>query len=73
MCESRARFSVAEDNAHVTEKLLALAERIPFAGKQVHDANIVASMLVYGVPALLTHNTSDFARFSGLISLLPLE
>lgn len=32
-------------------------------GKQVHDANIVATMLAYGVPALLTHNGRDFERF----------
>jgi len=48
-------------------------EQITIGGKQVHDANIVATMLVYGIPQLLTHNPSDFARFSGLISVLPLQ
>ena len=48
-------------------------EEIPSGGKQVHDANIVATMLVYGIPQLFTHNTSDFARFSGLITVLPLQ
>ncbi|MEH2170887.1 MAG: hypothetical protein V7K41_30400 [Nostoc sp.] len=48
-------------------------EEIFSGGKQVHDANIVATMLVYGIPQLLTHNTSDFARFSGLITVLPLQ
>jgi predicted nucleic acid-binding protein len=46
---------------------------IPSGGKQVHDANIVATMLVYGIPKLLTHNTTDFARFSELITVLPLQ
>ncbi|MDF5736951.1 MULTISPECIES: type II toxin-antitoxin system VapC family toxin [unclassified Nostoc] len=66
-------FRLVEDNLLVTERLLALMEEIPSGGKQVHDANIVATMLVYGIPQLLTHNTSDFARFSGLITVLPLQ
>ncbi|MFN6562346.1 MAG: type II toxin-antitoxin system VapC family toxin [Nostoc sp. ChiSLP01] len=67
------RFQVAEDNSQVTERLLTLMEEIPSGGKQVHDANIVATMLVYGIPQLLTHNTGDFGRFSGLITVLPLQ
>ncbi|MBD2676488.1 MULTISPECIES: PIN domain-containing protein [Nostoc] len=67
------RFRVAEDSSQVTERLLALMEQISIGGKQVHDANIVATMLVYGIPELLTHNTGDFARFSELISVLPLQ
>ncbi|NMF62154.1 VapC toxin family PIN domain ribonuclease [Brasilonema octagenarum UFV-E1] len=67
------RFRLAEDNLHVTERLLTLMEEITIGGKQVHDANIVATMLVYGIPQLLTHNTGDFARFSELITVLPLQ
>ncbi|WP_414518984.1 type II toxin-antitoxin system VapC family toxin [Nostoc sp. PCC 9305] len=67
------RFRVAEDSSQVTERLLILMEEIPSGGKQVHDANIVATMLVYGIPQLLTHNIGDFARFSGLITVLPLQ
>ena len=48
-------------------------EEIPSGGKQVHDANIVATMLIYGIPQILTHNTADFARFSELITVLPLQ
>lgn len=39
---------------------------------QVHDANIVATMLAYGIPRLLTHNVDDFKRFAHLIAVLPL-
>ncbi|MFN6501745.1 MAG: type II toxin-antitoxin system VapC family toxin [Nostoc sp. DedQUE01] len=67
------RFQVAEDNSQVTESLLTLMQEIPSGGKQVHDANIVATMLVYGIPQLSTHNTGDFARFSRLITVLPLQ
>jgi predicted nucleic acid-binding protein len=34
------------------------------AGKQVHDAHLVAAMLVHGITHLLTFNTNDFKRFS---------
>lgn len=67
------RFQVAEDDSRVTERLLALMERFSIGGKQVHDANIVATMQVYGISQLLTHNTKDFSRFSQLITVLPLE
>jgi len=36
------------------------------------DANIVASMQAYDVERLLTHNGGDFARFSALITVVPL-
>ena len=67
------RFQVAEDNSQVTQQLLVLTEQVALGGKQVHDANLVATILVYGIPSLLTNNTDDFARFSGVITVLPLE
>jgi predicted nucleic acid-binding protein len=63
---------VAEDNPRITEQLLTLMQQIPLGGKQVHDANIVATMLVHNIPALLTHNTDDFARFAGYVTVIPL-
>ncbi len=66
------RFNIAEDNADVTRRLLDLLARIKVGGKHVHDANIVATMLVYGIRRLLTHNTSDFSRFSQFITVVPL-
>jgi predicted nucleic acid-binding protein len=35
----------------------------------VHDANIVATMHVHDVRRLLTFNTGDFRRFTGIINL----
>jgi len=67
------RFRMAEDNSQVTQRLLSLMEEIPVGGKQVHDANIVATMLVYHIPQLLNHNTGDFSRFSQAIAVLPLQ
>jgi predicted nucleic acid-binding protein len=64
-------FSVAEDGPEVTKALLDLLARFPTAGRQVHDTNIVATMLAHGIPRLLTFNTADFKRFAGLIRLEP--
>lgn len=67
------RFRIGEDNARVTERLLELMEQIPTGGRQVHDANIVATMHVNGLHRLLTHNAADFKRFSQFIDIVPLE
>lgn len=66
------RFLVAEDSPQVTERLLRLMEQIPIGGRQVHDANIVATMLVNGINQILTNNVADFNRFSQVITVLPL-
>ena len=65
-------FDVADDNQEVLDGLLQLLETYPGAGKQVHDANLVATMLAHGVHRLLTFNGRDFQRFAGLIELEPL-
>lgn len=65
-------FTVFNDTPGVTEQLLELAETVSVSGKQIHDANIIATMLVNDVHSLLTHNISDFKRFSGYIELVPL-
>ncbi len=63
------RFEIADDNAAVTERLLQLLADYKLGGKQVHDANVVATMQTYGIPALLTHNIKDFERFGEVIRI----
>lgn len=65
-------FTIADETVAVTTRWLDLLAQIPCGGKQVHDANIVATMLVHSVPNLLTHNTADFQRFNHLITVIPL-
>lgn len=65
-------FTIADETTAVTKRWLDLLARIPCGGKQVHDANIVATMLVHSVPNLLTHNTADFQRYHHLITIIPL-
>ena len=69
----RKRFEVADDTPIVTEQLIKLLDDFKVGGKQVHDANIVATMLAYDIPCLLTHNIQDFKRFEGSIELKTIE
>jgi len=66
-------FQLAEEGPEVTEKLLELVEKTEVGGKQIHDANVVATMLANGIPTLLTHNVEDFNRFDKVIRVVPLE
>lgn len=68
-----SRFRIAEDGPAVTQALLSLLQEVPVSGKQVHDANIVATALAYDIRCILTNNVDDFNRFSSLIEIIPLE
>jgi len=63
-------FDVLEDGPEVAARLVELCRTVRLAGRQVHDANIVATMLVYGENRLLTMNRSDFRRFEPRIELV---
>ncbi len=63
------QFQVANDTATVTKQLTRLLGDFKIGGKQVHDANIVATMLAYDIPCLLTHNIKDFQRFEKIIRI----
>jgi predicted nucleic acid-binding protein len=60
-----ARFRVVEDGPAVTSALMTLLASVTCGGKQVYDANIVATMITGGIRGVLTHNVGDFRRFSG--------
>jgi len=59
--------------AGVLDRLLNLLAGSRGAGRQVHDANIVATMLEQGIRRLLTFNAADFRRFGRIIDLEPLS
>ncbi len=65
-------FQIADEDAGVTTLLLDLLRSRTIQGRQVHDANIVATMRRYGIQWLLTHNTSDLTRYAPDIGVLPL-
>lgn len=63
------RFQLAEDGPRVRAQLLNLLATYAIAGKQVHDANMVATMLANGITRLLTFNVADFTRFADIITI----
>jgi len=62
-------FKIADETDDVTRKLLDLIQAFPSGGKQIHDANIVATMLVYGIDTLLTINVADMKRFGTVVQI----
>ncbi len=68
----QSHYRIAEDGPAVTTHLLTLLSTIPTGGRQVHDANIIATMQAHGLRRLLTHNTADFARFAAMVHVLPI-
>ncbi len=68
----RRVFKVAEETTEVIDRMLILAASMPLRGKQIHDLNIVATMLSYNIPQLLTHNVDDFKRFNSVITVIDL-
>jgi predicted nucleic acid-binding protein len=64
------QFTVLEDGPLVWDRLVILSRRISFAGRQVHDANIVATMLAHRERRLPTFNGADFRRFARLIEVV---
>ena len=63
-------FEILEDGPAVTENLIALCREVSVGGRQIHDANIVATMLTHEERRLLTFNTSDFRRYAHRIELV---
>jgi predicted nucleic acid-binding protein len=66
----RTFIKIADDTEAVITQLLELLKAYSISGKQVHDANIAATMLVNGIDTLLTLNVDDLKRFSDKIALL---
>jgi len=68
----RTAFDVAEERASVLDRLLDLLAAHRGGGRQVHDANVVATMLEHGIRRLLTFNSADFQRFAQIIDIEPI-
>jgi predicted nucleic acid-binding protein len=64
------RYQVAEEGPLVTAQLLIFLEQ--GLSRQVHDTNIVATMLTYGIQRIVTNNPDDFTPFTRLITIIPL-
>lgn len=63
----RMRFLAEDQRVHA--RLVSLLDQTSCTGKQIHDANVVATMLVHGIETVVTSNTDDFARFESLVTV----
>lgn len=70
--EIQTLFFIAEETVAVVVRLMQLLKEQPTRGKQIHDANIVATMLTYGIGTLLTLNVEDMKRFSEKVEVITL-
>ncbi|MGH9302897.1 MAG: type II toxin-antitoxin system VapC family toxin [Acidimicrobiales bacterium] len=68
----RPRLNLLAEHSKVSDCLLQLLEAVECTGKQVHDANVVATMLVHGVDTIVTMNVDDFARFGERVRVIDL-
>lgn len=60
------------EHEKVADRLIELLEAVDCTGRQVHDANVVATMLTHGVGTVVTGNAGDFARFGDRIEVVAL-
>ena len=68
----RERTMFLTEDAKVADRLQGLLTDVECGGKQVHDANVIATMLAHGVGTVVTMNVEDFTRFERYVSLIRL-
>jgi hypothetical protein len=68
----RRRTSLLTEDGKVAGRLLALLDGIACGGKQIHDANVVATMLVHGIDTVVTLNLDYFIGFGQHVKLVGL-
>ncbi len=66
----RTEYHVIFEGDQTLVNLQMLLSHCPTGGKQIHDANIVATMVTNGLKELLTHNLDDFIRFNKFITTI---
>lgn len=66
-------FPLLPDSPAAYPEWRRLAVSLGVSGVQVHDARLVAAMIVHGVTHILTFNTADFARYTtvGIVAADP--
>ncbi|MEP6903904.1 MAG: type II toxin-antitoxin system VapC family toxin [Actinomycetota bacterium] len=66
-------FPLLPDDENVHKEWRKLVVNFGVSGVQVHDARIVAAILIHKVTHILTFNTADFVRYSslGIIAVNP--
>lgn len=72
VAQLRSRVALLDERVAVFEHLSQLVDEVGCRGKQIHDANLVATALAHGTGYLLTGNVKDFQRFSPYVEILDL-
>lgn len=65
-------LDVVDEDLDSVDRLTVMVSSGVAAGKQVHDANVVAVALARSIDAIVTDNVRHFARFSEMITIEPL-
>ncbi|GMR24528.1 MAG: type II toxin-antitoxin system VapC family toxin [Acidobacteriota bacterium] len=68
-----ARMRFLEETHTVFARLQTLLAGIDCCGKQVHDANVVATALTHDVESIVTANVDHFLRFDSFVEVLALD
>jgi predicted nucleic acid-binding protein len=66
-----AGMTLLPDSEAVYQQWRRIIVQFGVSGVQVHDARLVAAMLVHGVSHILTLNVSDFSRYDGIVAVHP--
>jgi predicted nucleic acid-binding protein len=64
-------FAILPDSAEALPEWERLVIHHQVSGKKTHDARLVAAMNVQGVSHILTFNSADFSRYSGITVIEP--
>lgn len=68
----RGRMRLLVESEAAWDRLRGLIATHSCKGKQIHDANVVASALTSGVAKLVTANVGDFSRFAAELEVIDL-
>jgi predicted nucleic acid-binding protein len=71
LTRAKNMFTFLPDTVSVYPVWESLVTQYAVHGKNTHDARLVAAMLVHGITHLLTFNTGDFTRYTGVTVLDP--
>ncbi len=73
LIEMTSAFACLPEPAGIFELWRQLIVRYGVIGKQAHDTRIAALMLAHGVTHILTLNPADFARYTDITAVTPLD
>ena len=69
----KSLFKVLAETPDTYDVWEALVVQHGVAGKQTHDARLVAAMKVHGLNSILTFNTADFKRYPNIEVVHPAD